>query len=630
MSIIVTLKIKTISEWEGEFMLKLKGITLAGVASLLILAACGGGSDSTPAAGGGAVTGAGTVSGTAGSGSPVVGGTVTITDSATPPNELTTTTNADGTYSVSNTDNLTFPVRITVSFAEGGAIRNLRSIAVSETSNDTTRANINPITDVIAGSVEGITDATALNTEITRLTGVLAAILANYGVPADTDFIGGNYTADPAVDSIDNALDMVNVQLDNAGNNILVQSTADPSINQMVAVAGTQPEDVTTPLPEPAPTASTDPSDIKALVDGLGAAFALGENLTSTDLNNVFHDDYQDDDGFTKAQYAELLAEEAATEGLELTVTGYKILRCFADSAPVTDKCYVRVTFTSPTLEGEDFQGTTGAKTVSDFTDLIAERRSGGALKFAGGFFKPFSATIKLFNANTVSVNSNGIATVSSTVSKGLSMNAAVAGPGQTSSEPNQLANMNLKTIQLVRDIDTPEENILMSVTRSLTGQCVGSNNRLNVSPSGNNCGNQAFDSIVSTAAADSAAGKLTAVFIRNDDTELNIPNIRIADPSSSALSSFGTLNQTSLENLTAYSMGSGAGTVSITLTPPAGASFVCISDGGNNEDICTFSSRSVTISSTQLNRQSTYFILTRDAENNTFQRIYRLNQNIL
>lgn len=613
-------------------MLNIKKCFATGIVSFLVLAGCGGG-DGTPASGssgGTPVAGAGTVSGTAGSGSPVVGGTITITDSTTPtPQTRTATTNADGTYTVADTGTLTFPLRIAVSFAEGGAISTLRSIAVSENEDGTTRANINPLTDVIAGSVENITDLTTLNSEIARLAGVLAAVLSNYGIDGETDFIGGMYTADPAIDPIDNALDMVSVELDDSGNNIILQSTADPSINQTVPVENTQPEDVMmNALPTPAETASANPSDIKVLVDGLAAALALGENLTEASLNGVLHDDYKDDDGFTKAQFAELVAEEAEVDGLEINVTGYKILRCFADTGSITDKCYVRVTFTSPTLEGEDFGGTPGEEISSDFIDLVAERRNGGDLKFAGGFFKPFSATIKLFNSNTVSVDSSGAATVNNSVGKGLSIFARVASPGQTPFEPEEIANTSLKTIALLR-VEGNTETVLMTVTRPASDQCAGSDNRLNVDPAGNDCGNQSFGPSVSNVAADSAAGVLTAVFIDNNDNEFDIPNIRVVDPTSSDISSFGTLNQTSLQNLTAYANGSGTGSVSITLTPPTGADFICISDGGNNEDICTYTSRPVTITTEQLNRQSSYFILTRDSEKNTFQRQYFLNQNI-
>jgi hypothetical protein len=611
-------------------MLNIKKCVATGVICIMALTGCGGG-DGTPAAGGAGgtpTTGAGTVSGTAGSGSPIVGGTITITDSTTPtPQTRTATTNTDGTYTVNNTDTLTFPLRIEVSFAEGGAISTLRSIAVSENEDGTTRANINPLTDVIAGSVEGINDVTTLNSEIARLAAVLAAILSNYGIDGDSDFIGGMYTADPTVDPVDNALDMVSVRLDDSGNNIILQSTADPSINQTVPVENTQPEDVMmNALPAPAETASASPSDIKALVDSFAAALALGENLTDAGLNGVLHEDYKDDDGFTKAQFAELVAEEAQADGLEINVTGYKILRCFADSGSITDKCYIRVTFTSPTLEGEDFGGSPGAEISSDFIDLIAERRNGGDLKFAGGFFKPYSATIKLFNSNTVSVNNNGVATVGSSVSKGLSIFARVASPGQTPFEPEQVANTNLKTIALLR-VSGDSETVLMTVTRSVNNQCEGSNNRLNRNPAEGGCGNQSFDESVSNVAADSAEGALTAVFIDINDNEFDVPNVRVVDPTSSDIASFGTLNQTSLQNLTTYANGSGAGSVSITLTPPAGADFICISDGGNNEDICTYASRTVTITTDQLNRQSNYFILTRDAEKNTFQRQYILNQ---
>lgn len=605
-------------------MFDVRKFTLAGIASVFILAGCGG-SDGTPAAAGGTTTPAptaGTVSGTAATGSPVVGGTVTLTDS-TMPTALTrtVTTAADGTFTVPNTNDLTYPVRITVSFAEGGAIRTLRSIAVTENQTGTTRANINPITDVIAGSVVNVTDVATLNTEIARLSSVLRAALANYDIPANTDFIGGAFTAAPS-DPVDNALDQVSVQLNNG--NIVLQSTADPSITQSIP-AETANAQTTTALAEPAETASVNPNTLKTLVDALDTALARGANLTSADLDNVFHDDFQEDEGFNKAGFAEGLVEE----GLVLDVTGYRILRCFMDTTTITDKCYVRVNFTSPAQEGEDFQraSSEGALTVADFTDFIVERRvvngTAGDLKFSGGFFKPFAVTIKLFNRNIVTVDSTGVATANSTVEKGLSIDARVGG-----GEPATTVNSTLQTIQLVRDLDAAGESVLMSVTRSTGNQCANSNNRLNLDPANNQCGNQSFASPVQNVAAESAAGRLTAVFIKNDTTEVDVPNVRIVDPTSAALSSFGTLNQASLQALTTYAAGTGTGNVTITLTPPAGAGFVCISDGGNNSDICTYASRSVTISSTQLTRQNFYFIITRDAEGNTFQREYRLNQN--
>lgn len=604
---------------------------LAGVTSMFILTACGGG-DGSPAATGGApgagggtpVAGAGTMSGVAGTGSPVIGGTVTVTDSSLPTAQtLSATTDNNGRFTVANTNNLTFPVRITVAFAEGGAQRTLRSIAVTETEGDTTTANINPITDVIAGTVSGIADVTTLNSEITRLSQVLATLLTNYGVSPDSNFLGGTYTANPT-DPVDNALDMVDVALDEAGSNIVLRSTSDPAITTSVPAENTTPEQASaSTLAETPNNASAAPVDIKALVDALGADLAKGAMLTAADLDDVFHEDYKDDDGFSKAQLAEDIAEEAATDNLELTVVGYKILRCFEDATvgmvAITDKCYLRALYTSPSVGNEDFGGTPGEAIVADFLDLIAERRDGGDLKFSGGFFKPFSAQIKLFNSNTVSVGVNGMIESTGSVSKGLSLQSLVTPPGFSGEpEPEQAANSNLQTLQLVKG-----GNVLMSVTRSGIGQCGGSNNRLNVDPSNFDCGNQSFEPFVNTVAADSANKLISAVFVARDDSpNVVIPNVRIVDPSSSSINSFGTLNQASLQSLRDYAEGSGSN-VQITLTPPAGANFICISDGGNNEDICTYASRLVTIAENQLNRSSSYFIITRDAENNTFQRNY-------
>lgn len=627
-------------------MFDLKRGALTSLVSIVILSGCGGGDGApaadgdAPAGGGGGtpVASAGTVSGTAGTGSPVVNGAVTVTDSSLPTAvSLMATTDGAGNFTVEGTDELTFPVRITVEFAEGGAQRTLRSIAVNEIEGETTVANINPITDVIAGTVENIADVTTLTTEITRLSQVLANLLSNYGVGTDVDFLGGEYTADPT-DPVDNALDMVNVALDGTGANIVLQSTADPTINTTVPAENTTPEQASmSTLAETPNTTSADPIDVKALIDAFGADLAKGQALTAADLNDVFHADYQDDDGFSQAQLAEGIAEEAATDNLELTVVGYKILRCFEDATvsgvAITDKCYVRALFTSPSIANEDFGGTPGEAIVADFFDLIAERRDGGDLKFSGGFFKPFSAQIKLFNSNIVNVGEQGVVQSTEPVQKGLSLQALVTPVGFAGDpEPEQAANSNLQTLQLVNG-----GGVLMSVTRSGidpdTGmpECQGANGRLNIDPSGSDinppdCGNQSFEPFVDSVAQQSANKQISAVFIASDNSpNVVIPNVRIVDPSSSAISSFGTLNQASLQALRNYAEGNGT-SVQITLTPPAGANFICISDGGNNEDLCTYSSRQVTIPENRLNRTSGYFIITRDAENNTFQRQYILN----
>lgn len=615
-------------------MLKFRGLTLAGLASIALVVGCGGG-DGTPAnsgAGGGdagtPVATAGTLSGTAGTGSPVVNGIVTVTDSATPtPNTATATTDANGNYTISNADELTFPVRISVAFAEGGAQRTLRSIATTQIDDDTTVANINPITEVIAGTVENIADVTTLNTEITRLSQVLASLLSNYGVDDQVDFLGGTYTADPT-DPVDNALDMVNISFDAVGGNIMLESTADSTITTTVSAENTTPEQASMNALPPTPeTASAAPVAVKALVDAFGEDLARGSSLTAADLNDVFHADYQDDDGFSQAQLAEGIAEEAVEDNLELTVVGYKILRCFedatVDSVAITDKCYIRALFTSPSIGNEDFGGTPGEAIVADFFDLIAERRDGGDLKFSGGFFKPFSAQIRLFNSNIVQVGAQGAIEMTGTVTKGLSLQALVTPNNFTGEpEPEQAANSNLQTLQLVKS-----GNILASVTRSGPDECPGFDNRLNIDPVNSDCGNQSFEPFVETVADDSANKEISVVFLASDSSpNVVIPDVRIVDPSSSAISSFGTLNQASLQALRSYAEGNGS-SVQITLTPPAGANFICISDGGVNEDICTYSSRLVTIPQDRLERSSGYFIITRDAENNVFQRQYVLNE---
>lgn len=587
---------------------------IAVVAFLAMLAACGGGGGASTGVGGGA-----TITGTAGTGSPIQNATVTAqgANGAT----ASGTTGADGTFTISNVDALTFPVRLSVSFPEGGAVRTLRSVVAALNANSA-RANINPITEVIAENTQGINDATTLNAAITRLSAVIAAILADYDVPAGTNFISGPYVANPS-DPVDQALDLLTVSFSNG--NLVVTSNADPGTQVVVAVTNqTTAGDIGggDRISKPAATAYADPTAIKALVDALALDLARGRNLTAADLNDVFHDDFVDD-GYNTAQFAEGIAEEAE-EGLNITVTGYRILRCFTDDGAITDRCYIRVNFKSPTLPGEDFGGVAGQATVADFIDLVAERRDGGALRFAGGFFRPFAFDTKLVNLNRVTVDAAGAVINVGAVELGLSMYAQVAAPGANPEEPEELANSALNRVRLVKDFGTDGAQTIMTVSRSSEGECDGRNARLNVDPAGNQCGNQQVLAPNNTLVADSAAGRLTAVF-QHQGGETAVPNVRLANPTSSDLASFGTLNQTSLKNLTDYN-NLGGNSVTVTLTVPSGASAVCLSDGGNNEDICVYATRTITIPSNALNRQGSYFVLTRDAENNTFQRQYILH----
>lgn len=565
------------------------------------------------------------LTGVAATGAPISGATVTATGANN--QTATTTTNADGTYTISNLSALTFPIQITVTFPRGGELLTLRSLAVAAATAGATRANITPLTDVIAANAQSV-PAADLPALITRITGILSAALQNFNLPSGVDFLAGNFTANPS-DPIDNALDLVSVSFQ--GTTLTVTSNVDPSQSSTVTIdSNTTAEDVS-PVAAPVSTASASPSDIKALVDAFATVLKKGSAVTSADFDSIFHSDYMDDEGLDQVGFAELVVEDAQA-GIPLTVQGYRILRCYEDSGSVSDKCLIRVNVITPVLADEDFGSTQADRAsvkASDFFDYIVERRPAvSGLRISGSAFKPFSTRVNLLLSNSQEVLTNGATNENSSISTLLSIFSRVAIPGATATEPEDLANINLQSVSVVRNFGQVGESSVMSVFRSANaGECPGQNNRLNVAPASGICSNQSIINNPSTLIQDSIDGLLSAVFVETGDVETATPMLRIGPVGGGALAKFGSIDQEGLANLVAYNQTlspAESTTVTLTLVKPTGAVNVCLSDGGVNEDICVYATRKITIPGTRLGRNRlNYFVITRDAENNTYQRTY-------
>lgn len=584
---------------------------MAGLTSAVLLSACGGGggdSASTPAAGGGGGTSPSSVSGVVAGGSPIANATVTITG-ANSSGSVSTTSGADGSYTA-NIGALQFPLQISAVNTQNANTTTLRSLALE----GQTTANVTPATNAITLAVGNTVTAT----EIQRVTDLLLAALANYISGADTDFFAdATFVANST--GVDEVFDLIDIQFDNA--NVVLQSRVDPAQTTTF-----DPNTTTAPTPAPKPVDSNfaDPVDIKTLVDALGAVLQQS-TINGASFSDVLHDDYQDDEGFTPDDLAGELG------GGDLSTTGFQILRCFADTSTVFDACYVRVFLEVPVFDQEEDFGNPNFASVRfvESYDILLERRGNATapLKFAGGLFKPFAAEAKLFNSNSVQVLANGSTNGNTTVSTGFSLNVPVPpNRASTSNDVSQNVNGMLERAELRKD-----NAALFTLGRAASGVCSGSDSRLVVDPIvGTNCGNQGFGAFVGTLEADSNNNLISIAFYTNSAVDAPIVRearaVRINNPTSSAIASFGTLNQASLAALHSYGTAQTTpASVTITLTPPSGFNSVCISDGGNNPDICVRSSRQITIPNSMLNGQAEYFILTRDNEGNTFQRSYRM-----
>ena len=219
-------------------------IAITGSALLLsaaLLSGCGGSGDSgsgtasgvSGVTGGPAPTGS-SLSGTAATGSPIIG-TVTVRDSATPFNTKIVTIAADGKYAI-DVSGLTAPFMLRADGRVGNSSVSLYSAAISADINGT--INITPLTDLIvanvagqiasayfaAGNFKSLTAAELADQEA-LLRSRLQPILAAVGVSASIDLLRSKFAADHS--GLDRALDSLVVTVDPLKNTATILNKID-------------------------------------------------------------------------------------------------------------------------------------------------------------------------------------------------------------------------------------------------------------------------------------------------------------------------------------------------------------------------------------------------------------------
>jgi len=189
-------------------------------ASISLLAGCGGGGGGTAAATTGGTTSAAatqTISGTAATGAPLVGATVTVKDSSASPKTASTTTSATGSFSVPVTG-MTPPLMLVATKA---GQQNMYSIlpAMDMAATNTQNVNITPVTTLVMYELNGGTDPASMYTGSSFSTVTASNVSAKQTIvrsklPANTvnpifDMMYGQFSATGVLDSTgyDTALD---------------------------------------------------------------------------------------------------------------------------------------------------------------------------------------------------------------------------------------------------------------------------------------------------------------------------------------------------------------------------------------------------------------------------------------
>lgn len=297
---------------------RLNLILAALLGSAVLLAACGGGSDS-PAPAAPAAPAATTVSGVAAVGAALAGATVTLIDSdpaTTDPAPVVTA--ADGSFSVV-VDGLRAPYALRANFILDGEARSLYAVLPSATAASANTANVTPLTNVVAvlvapaGNPASLTDpatltaalsggnAGAFTNAVATLNAVLSSDPAIAAVLAAAAGAGGTFnpvTTTFAANGtgVDGVLDQITVTTNPTGaapGTVQIQNNA-----QAAGAAGVAPPIVITPTTTPAtaptlpPTASGDlptAADLDAVASRYNTCYALpaAQRVTATDADGV-------------------------------------------------------------------------------------------------------------------------------------------------------------------------------------------------------------------------------------------------------------------------------------------------------------------------------------------------------
>lgn len=271
------------------------------VAGVIGLAACGGGSSST------STTAASQINGTAASGAPFAGATITLTDANG--TQRSATAGSDGSFTIDVTG-LIAPFVIKASGTVGGTTSTYVAVMADAVAAGGTRTlNVTPLTTAVAALLSDnndpldMTDVTKLKAKATSaeikkvvdaLKLVLAPVISATGANAATfDPMATAFKADRT--GLDSVLDAVKVAVTADGVTLTnafaptQESSADPTAPATPSLVLTKNNLTTSliPLPAPSVTVSTVATIVDKWRDQLDACFALpaADRVTTTTVN---------------------------------------------------------------------------------------------------------------------------------------------------------------------------------------------------------------------------------------------------------------------------------------------------------------------------------------------------------
>ncbi|RJG07712.1 carboxypeptidase regulatory-like domain-containing protein [Noviherbaspirillum cavernae] len=295
------------------------------VAAITALTACGGGGGSadsgTPATKAPVVT---LVRGTAASGAPFAGATVTLTD--VNGTQKTTTAGADGGYSI-DVKGMTAPFVVTATGTTGGITATYVAVLADTVSDGETKTvNVTPLTTAIAALLSDannpldMTDlaklkAKATPAEVKKVVDALKSVLANVvtasGADAATfDPVKSAFKADRT--GLDAVLDTIKVAITSDGVVLvnafapIAENQADPTAAPAPSVVLTRGNVATPPGALVAPTIAPSTVVINRLQEQLNACFALAADNRVTKTGPIVTDlkgACEVVDGFDRALY---------------------------------------------------------------------------------------------------------------------------------------------------------------------------------------------------------------------------------------------------------------------------------------------------------------------------------------
>ncbi|MCR2747884.1 carboxypeptidase-like regulatory domain-containing protein [Limnobacter parvus] len=583
--------------------------------SIFYLTACGGGGgDNGAGAAGGAVS-VNSITGFVATGAPVRDSVITATNGAV---VVTARSDASGRFTLNNISQFTFPLQITATNPARPDVE-LRTVVLQ----GQRIANITPATTALTKVLDS---GQITATEIVRLSRVLQNALANYILsPAAVNFFS-DAAFRPDSTGIDAVFDLVQIDFDGAA--LVLTSKPNPTLQVSVS-----PAQANGPvLQRPLESESVSPSALAALVQTFDNAFRTG-NLSETNLRNVMHTDFQDDQGYRVSSFAQVYNNPSL-----VSVSGFEILRCFADTATLFDRCQIRLGFSRPlTRFAEDFGNSNFTQVIRrEFYDLEVERRDSqlNPLKLSGGYFKPFAAKVKRIDRLDQVVGANGFPAPASTVQSGAFIQAPVTPFGMQPVGFAELVNSNLVKAELVQSAPGSGTTGLFSVSKAAEGQCAATTNLLVVQPDpmaaeGANCTNVGFGNFVNGLTANSRAGEVFMDLTQRFG-ELNFVNrsrpVRIDSSAAVNTSDFPVLSNESLANLFEYASTPMLRSVVITLVTPPNRQSVCISTGLEPEPICVYGQRRLSLSPDQIGKAGAYLVSSEDSFGNVIQRQYQFN----